>query len=128
LKLALERDQDAIFILFLFVPILDVFPNGLIYDILSQHTEKEDKEMGNRATYTAEYLGDGHLSIPQEIANKFSLKSGNKIRVMIETSKFNKADFLKLFGIWKQKNAGEIAIFKSILEERKRFGRGEVKL
>ncbi len=128
MKLALERDQDAIFILFLFVPILDVFPNGLIYDILSQHTEKEDKEMGNRATYTAEYLGDGHLSIPQEIANKFSLKSGNKIRVMIETSKFNKADFLKLFGIWKQKNAGEIAIFKSILEERKRFGRGEVKL
>jgi bifunctional DNA-binding transcriptional regulator/antitoxin component of YhaV-PrlF toxin-antitoxin module len=84
--------------------------------------------MGNRATYTAEYLSDGHLSIPQEIANKFSLKNGKKIRVIIEASKFNKADFLKFFGIWKQKNAEEIAIFKGIFEERKRFGRGEIKL
>jgi bifunctional DNA-binding transcriptional regulator/antitoxin component of YhaV-PrlF toxin-antitoxin module len=84
--------------------------------------------MGNRATYTAEYLNDGHLSIPQEIAHMFSLKSGKKIRVIIESSKFNKEDFLKFFGIWKQKNTEEINIFKDILEERKKFNRAEIKL
>jgi hypothetical protein len=45
--------------------------------------------MGNRAAYTAEYLNDGHLSIPQEIARMFSLKRGKKIRVIIESSNLN---------------------------------------
>ena len=84
--------------------------------------------MGNRATYTAEYLKDGHLSIPQEIAHKFDLKSGGKIRVIVESSKFSKSDFLQFFGIWKQKNKEEISIFMNIFEERKQFGRGEIKL
>ena len=84
--------------------------------------------MGNRAAYTAEYLNDGHLSIPQEIARMFSLKRGKKIRVIIESSKFNKEDFLKFFGIWRQKNTEEINIFKDVLEERKKFNRGEIKL
>ena len=84
--------------------------------------------MGNRATYTAEYLEDGHLSIPQEIAHMFALKSGNKIRVIIETPKFNREDFLKFFGMWKRKDTADINIFKDIFEERKKFGRGEVNL
>lgn len=84
--------------------------------------------MGNRAAYMAEYLNDGHLSIPKEIASKLSLKRGRKIRIIIETSKFNKAEFLNLFGIWNQKNADEINIFKGIFEDRKKFGRGDIKL
>lgn len=84
--------------------------------------------MGNRATYTAEYLNDGHLSIPLEIAHMFDLKSGKKVRVIIETAKFNREDFLKLFGIWKQKNVEELRVFEGIYEDRKRFGRGEVEL
>jgi len=35
---------------------------------------------------------------------------------------------LDLFGIWKDKSDEEIKIFKDILEERERFGRGEIKL
>lgn len=79
--------------------------------------------MGNRATYTAEYLKDGHLSVPEEIAHKFSLKSGKKIRVIIEATRFNKADFLNLFGVWKHKSPEEIKIFKDIIGERENFGR-----
>ncbi len=30
--------------------------------------------MGNKAAYTAEYLNDGHLSIPEEIVSMFILK------------------------------------------------------
>lgn len=84
--------------------------------------------MGNRATYTAEYLNDGHLSIPKEIADRLSLKKGKKLRVIVETSRFDKNDILDLFGIWREKNAEEIKIFKDILEERNHFGRGEIKL
>jgi len=84
--------------------------------------------MSNRAVYTAEYLNDGHLSIPHEIANMFSLKSGRKIRVIIEESKFNKAEFLKVFGTWNQKGTEEIDIFKDIYKDRKKFGRGEFAL
>ncbi len=84
--------------------------------------------MVSKATYTAEYLNDGHLSIPKEIADKLSLKKGNKIRVILEESRFNKSDMLDLFGIWKDKSDEEIKIFKDILEEREHFGRGEIKL
>lgn len=84
--------------------------------------------MGNRAAYIAEYLNDGHLSVPAEIAHMMDLAHGKKIRVIIESSKFNKADFLKFSGIWKQKSEEEIAIFKEIVKDRKKFGRGEIKL
>ena len=84
--------------------------------------------MGNKAAYTAEYLNDGHLSIPEELASMLSLKNGGKVRVIIETSKLNKTDFLKFFGIWKQKTTEEINIYKDILEERVKFSRGEIKL
>lgn len=84
--------------------------------------------MVNRATYTAEYLNDGHLSMPQEIAHMLALKSGKKVRVVIESSKFNKEEFLRLFGIWKEKNADQIKIFKDVFKERIRFGRDEIKL
>lgn len=84
--------------------------------------------MGNKATYTAEYLNDGHLSIPKEISDRLSLKNGKKIRVIIEASRFDKRDFLALFGIWRDKTAEEIKIFKDILKERKHFGRGEIEL
>lgn len=84
--------------------------------------------MVSKAIYTAEYLNDGHLSIPKEIADRLSLKKGNKIRVILEESRFNKSDMLDLFGIWKDKSAEEIKIFKDILEKREHFGREEIKL
>lgn len=84
--------------------------------------------MGNKATYTAEYLNDGHLSIPKEIADRLSHKKGKKLRVIVEASRFDKNDILDLFDVWREKNAKEIKIFKDILEERNHFGRGEIKL
>jgi hypothetical protein len=84
--------------------------------------------MRNKAAYTAEYLNDGHLSIPEEIVNMFTLESGGRVRVTIEASMFNKTRFLNLFGIWKQKNIEEVNVFKDIYEERNKFGRGEIKL
>ena len=79
--------------------------------------------MGNKATYTAEYLNDGHLSIPKEIADRLSLKKGKKLRVIVEASRFDKNDILDLFGVWREKSAEEIKIFKNILEERDHFKR-----
>jgi hypothetical protein len=84
--------------------------------------------MGNKTSFTAEYLNDGHLSIPEEIVNTLSLRRGKKIRVFIETGRFNKSNFLKLFGIWRNKSEEEFKIYKEILEERKKFGRGEINL
>lgn len=84
--------------------------------------------MGHRATYTAEYLHDGHLSIPREIANMFSLTSGRKVRVIIEESKFNKTAFLKFFGAWNQKSTEDIDIFKDLYKDRRKFGRGDIGL
>lgn len=84
--------------------------------------------MGNKAVYTAEYLNDGHLSIPKEIADRLSLRKGKKLRVIVEASRFDKNDFLSLFGVWREKSAEEIIIFKDILKERNHFGRGEIKL
>lgn len=84
--------------------------------------------MGNKAVYTAEYLNDGHLSMPKEIADRLSLRKGKKLRVIVEASRFDKNDFLSLFGVWREKSAEEIKIFKDILKERNHFGRGEIKL
>lgn len=84
--------------------------------------------MGNRVIFTAEYLNNGHLSIPKEIVNTLALRSGKKIRVVIEKTMSNKNDFLKLFGIWKNKSEEEIKIYKDILEERRKFDRGEIAL
>ena len=78
--------------------------------------------MGNKATYTAEYLNDGHLSIPKEIADRLSLTKGKKLHVIVEASMFDKNDILNLFGVWREKSAEEIKIFKDILEERNHFG------
>ncbi|HGJ67025.1 TPA: hypothetical protein ENS27_16825 [bacterium] len=84
--------------------------------------------MGNKITFTSKYLNNGHLSIPKELVNTLALRRGSKIRVVIEASKFAKTDFIKLFGIWSNKSEEEIKIYKDILEERKRFGRGEIRI
>jgi bifunctional DNA-binding transcriptional regulator/antitoxin component of YhaV-PrlF toxin-antitoxin module len=84
--------------------------------------------MGKTATFIAEFLKDGHLSIPERVVKALSLEKGKKVKAIIETEKFNREEFLSLFGIWKQKTDKEINIYKEILREREGFGRGEVKL
>ena len=89
---------------------------------------EEDTNMGSRVVYMAEYLNHGHLSFPKEIADKFTLKGGSKVRVTVETEEFNKAAFLELFGVWSSKSDEELDRFKKIFSERKNFGRGDVSL
>lgn len=84
--------------------------------------------MGTTATFTAELLSDGHLSIPEKVVKALSLKKGEKVKTVIEAEKFDKDGFLRLSGIWKDKSADELGIYNKILEERENFGRGEVKL
>jgi hypothetical protein len=84
--------------------------------------------MGNKTSFIAEYLNDGHLSIPEEIVATLALKKGKKVRVVIETGKFNKRSFLELYGIGRNKSEEEIAIYREILKEREKFGRGEINL
>ena len=84
--------------------------------------------MGKTATFIAEFLKDGHLSIPERVVKALSLEKGKKVKAIIETEKFNREGFLSLFGIWKKKTDEEINIYKEILREREGFGRGEVKL
>lgn len=84
--------------------------------------------MGVKAIYTAEYLDDGHLSMPKEIAAGLSLKTGKRIRVIVEAPGFNKKEVLNLFGVWREKSIEEIKIFSDILKERNYFGRAEIKL
>ncbi len=84
--------------------------------------------MGKTASFTAKFLKDRHLSVPEEIITALSLKKGEKVRAVIETDKFDKEGFLKLFGIWKDKTEDEINIYREILKERRSFGRGVVKL
>ncbi len=57
--------------------------------------------MENKVIFTAEYLNNGHLYVPEELVNTLALRRCKKIRVVIETLRFNKSDFLKLFGIWR---------------------------
>jgi len=84
--------------------------------------------MSYKAIYMAEYLNDGHLSIPKEIADRLLLMKGEKRRVIVEGAKFNKNNILEYFGIWKDKSAEEIRIFSDIVTERKYFGRGEINI
>ena len=81
--------------------------------------------MGTTATFTAELLGDGHLSIPEKVVKALSLKKGEKVKAVIEAEKFDKDGFLGLSGIWKDKSEDEIGIYNKILEERVDRG-GEV--
>ena len=81
--------------------------------------------MGKTATFIAEFLPDGHLSIPDKAVKALSLKKGKKVKAMIETNEFDREAFLKLAGAWKDKTEKEIDIFRDILKERERFGRGE---
>ena len=74
--------------------------------------------MGTTATFTAELLGDGHLSIPEKVVKALSLKKGEKVKAVIEAEKFDKDAFLGLSGIWKDKSEDEIGIYNKILEER----------
>lgn len=84
--------------------------------------------MGKKATFVSEFLKDGHLSVPEQIVTALSLKSGDQVWTIIETEKFDKAEFLKLFGIWKNKSESERNIYKEILKERESFGRKEVEI
>ncbi|MDP2279273.1 MAG: hypothetical protein Q8K51_13725 [Nitrospirota bacterium] len=84
--------------------------------------------MGTIATFTAELLGDGHLPIPEKVIKALSLKKGEKVKAVIEAEKFDKAGFLSLSGIWKDKAEEELGIYKNILEDRENFGRREVKI
>ncbi len=84
--------------------------------------------MGKTVTFIAEFLKDGHLSIPDRVVKALSLENGKKVKAIIETEKFNREGFLSLFGVWKKKTDDEINIYKEILREREGFGRGEVKL
>ena len=82
--------------------------------------------MGKTVTFISEFLKDGHLSIPEQIVAALSLKSGEQVRTIIETEEFDKIEFLKLFGIWKNKSESELNTYKEILKEREIFGRKEV--
>jgi hypothetical protein len=80
------------------------------------------------ATFKAKYLGNGHLSIPEDIASSLLLKKGEEVQVVIGKESFDKGGFLKLSGIWKEKSEAEIHIYRKILKEREKFGRGDIEL
>ena len=84
--------------------------------------------MSKRTVFISELLHDGHLSIPDSVIKILSLKSGAKVSAIIETQQFDKASFLKLSGIWNNKTDAELDVFRSIVNERDLFGRGEVRL
>jgi hypothetical protein len=80
------------------------------------------------ATFKAKYLDNGHLSVPEEVANSLLLRRGEEVRVMIEKDKFDREGFVNLFGVWKDKSEKEIQIFREIMKERDFFERREVKI
>jgi hypothetical protein len=82
--------------------------------------------MSKSAVFTAELLSDGHLSIPEVTIKALLLKKGARVKATIETQQFDKAGFLKLSGIWRNKVEKEIDIYREIFKERDSFGRGEV--
>ncbi|MCK9417745.1 MAG: hypothetical protein M0R70_00015 [Nitrospirae bacterium] len=82
--------------------------------------------MSKSAVFTAELLSDGHLSIPEMTVKVLLLKKGARVKATIETQQFDKAGFLKLAGIWRNKVGKEIDIYREIFKERDSFGRGEV--
>jgi bifunctional DNA-binding transcriptional regulator/antitoxin component of YhaV-PrlF toxin-antitoxin module len=81
--------------------------------------------MSKVATFKAKYLKDGHLSIPKGVVDSLLLRRGEEVRVVIEKEKFDKKGFLSLFGIWRDKSEEEIHLYREIVKERERFGRGE---
>ncbi len=84
--------------------------------------------MGKIVSFKAKYMENGHLSIPKEVAASLLLRKGEEVRVLIEKVRFDKMSFLRLSGIWKDKSEEEIQIYREIVKERERFGRGEIKL
>ena len=80
------------------------------------------------ATFKAKYLENGHLSIPENVASSLLLKKGEEIQVVIGKESFDKSGFLKLSGICKDKSESEIHIYRQIVKERERCGRGEIEL
>ncbi len=84
--------------------------------------------MKRRATFKTKYLENGHLSIPENVASSLLLKKGEELQVIIGKESFDKNGFLKLSGIWKDKSEDEIHIYRQIVKERERFGRGEIEL
>jgi hypothetical protein len=82
--------------------------------------------MGKVTTFKAKYLEDGHLSIPKDVVASLLLRKGEEVRVLIEREKFDKKGFLSLSGIWKDKSEEEIHLYREIVKERERFGRGEI--
>jgi hypothetical protein len=80
------------------------------------------------ATFKAKFLENGHLSIPEDVASSLLLRKGEELQVVIGKESFDKRDFLKLSGIWKDKSEKEIDIYWEIVKERERFGRGEIEL
>ena len=68
--------------------------------------------MEKMITFKSKYLSDGHLSVPQAVANSLLLKKGEEVRVMIERVEFDKEAFLALFGIWRKKTEEEIKIYR----------------
>lgn len=83
--------------------------------------------MSKTAVFTAELLKDGHLSIPELTVQSLSLKKGSRVKATIETQQFDKATFLKLAGIWRNKTEEEIEIYRELFKERESFDRGDVK-
>ena len=63
--------------------------------------------MRKKAVFESKYLENGHLSIPRKIVDSLSLKGGEKVRVALETERFDKKGFLGLFGIWKDKDEAD---------------------
>ena len=84
--------------------------------------------MRKLATFKAKYLEDGHLSIPKDVAICLSLRKGEEVQVVIGKEGFDKKRFLGLSGIWKDKSKEEIDLYRAIMKERERFGRGEIEL
>ena len=74
--------------------------------------------MGKSAAFKAEFLIDGHLSIPEKAVKELALKKGSKVRATIETSGFDREGFLRLCGVWKDSSLEEIGVFQDILKER----------
>ena len=79
-------------------------------------------------TFKAKYLEDGHLSIPKDVVASLFLRKGEEVHVVIEKEKFDKKDFLRLSGIWKDKSDEEIQFYREIVKERESFGRGEIEI
>ena len=84
--------------------------------------------MRKLATFKAKYLEDGHLSIPKDVAAFLLLRKGDDVKVAIGKERFDKKGFLSLSGIWRDKSEEEIDVYRKIVKERERFGRGEIEI